>query len=224
MIRGLVFDFDGLILETETPILQAWSEIYAEHGHTIPMDRWHAILGGGRDGFDPLDHLAALVGEGLDRNAIAARRAARRTELIEALDVMEGVRDMVADAKRLGLGLAVASSSSREWVLGHLERLGIRQHWDAVRCRDDVERVKPAPDLYRAAVEALGVAPDEAVAFEDAPNGVAAAKAAGLWCVAVPNALTRDLDLSHADLRLASLADEPLEWILERLVTREGER
>ncbi len=185
------------------------------------MDRWHAILGGARVDFDPLEHLAALVGEGLDRDAIRARRDARRTELIEALDVMDGVRDYIADAHRLGLRLGVASSSSRAWVLGHLERLGVREHWEVVRCRDDVERAKPAPDLYRASVEALGVAAHEAVAFEDAPNGIAAAKAAGLWCVAVPNALTRDLDLSQADLRVASLADEPLEALLERL-TRGG--
>ena len=218
MIRALVFDFDGLILETETPILQAWSEVYAEHGQRIPMDKWHQILGGARVDFDPLEHLAALVGEGLDRDGIRTRRDARRTELIEALDVMDGVRDYIADAQRLGLRLAVASSSTRRWVLGHLERLGIHEHWDAVRCRDDVEHAKPAPDLYRAAVDALHVAPRDAVAFEDAPNGVAAAKAAGLWCVAVPNALTRDLDLSAADLRLGSLGDEPLERLLERLI------
>lgn len=219
MIRALVFDFDGLILETEVPALESWAGIYREHGHEMPMDRWYASLGSDR-GFDPAAYLAALVGEGFDVEAARARRVTRRDELITALDVMEGVRDYIADARRLGLRLAVASSSTRAWVMGHLERLDIAAAWDAVRCREDVTRTKPAPDLYRSAVEALGVAAEETVAFEDSPNGIAAAKAAGLHCVAIPNALTRDLDLSRADLRLATLADMPLADLLRVVASR----
>ena len=213
MIRALVFDFDGLILETETPAHQSWAEIYREHGHDLPMDLWHNYIGSDT-GFDPAGHLAALVGEGFDAKATQARRDMRKTELIAALDVMVGVREYVADAKRLGLLLAVASSSSRAWVLGHLERLRLHAEWDAVRTRDDVARTKPAADLYLAAVEALRVAPREAVAFEDSMNGIAAAKAAGLLCVAVPNALTAGMDLSGADVRLGSLTETPLEELL----------
>lgn len=189
---------------------------YHEHGHELPMDLWHGYVGSDT-GFDPVGHLAALVGEGLDRVATKARRDARKTELIALLDVMVGVREYVVDAKRLGLRLAVASSSSRAWVLGHLERLRLDADWDAIRTRDDVARTKPAPDLYLSAVTALGVAPNEAVAFEDSANGIAAAKDAGLLCVAVPNALTVGMDLSRADLRLASLAETPLESVLARL-------
>ena len=177
------------------------------------MDRWHGYIGSDT-GFDPAGHLAALVGEGFDRAAMQARRDARKAELVAALDVMAGVRDYLVEAKRLGLRLAVASSSSRAWVLGHLERLGIATHWDAVRTRDDVARTKPAPDLYLATLDALGVAAHETVAFEDSMNGIAAAKDAGLLCVAVPNALTADMDLSRADLRLRSLAETPLERLL----------
>ncbi len=214
MIRALVFDFDGLILETETPAYETWADIYREHGHELPLDRWFEYIGREGGFFDAADQLAALVGEGFDREAARARRDARKTELIAALDVMGGVREYVGDAKRLGLRLAVASSSSRKWVLGHLERLRLHTEWDAVLTRDDVARTKPAPDLYLAAVKALGVAPHEAVAFEDSMNGITAAKAAGLLCVAVPNALTAGMDLSQADLRLGSLADMPLERLL----------
>ena len=213
MIRALVFDFDGLILETETPAYQSWAEMYHEHGQTLPMDRWFGYIGSDT-GFDPAGHLAALVGEGFDRDATQARRDARKNELIAALDVMVGVRDYIADAKRLGLRLAVASSSSRAWVLGHLQRLGIGAQWDVVLTRQDVARTKPAPDLYLAAVNALNVAPHETVAFEDSTNGIAAAKAAGLFCVAVPNALTVAMDLSRSDVRLDSLAEMPLERLL----------
>jgi HAD superfamily hydrolase (TIGR01509 family) len=217
VILALVFDFDGLILETETPSYETWAEIYREHGHELPLDRWFDYIGREGGYFDAGDHLAALVGEGFDRDAARLRRDARKTELIAALDVMVGVREYVADAKRLGLRLAVASSSSRAWVLGHLERLRLDADWDAVRTRDDVVRTKPAPDLYLSAVAALGVAPREAVAFEDSANGIAAAKDAGLLCVAVPNALTAGMDLSRADVRLGSLADTPLEELLARL-------
>jgi HAD superfamily hydrolase (TIGR01509 family) len=217
VIRALVFDFDGLILETETPSYDTWAEIYREHGHELPLDRWFDYIGREGGYFDAGDHLAALVGEGFDRDAARLRRDSRKTELIAALDVMVGVREYVADAKRLGLRLAVASSSSRNWVRGHLERLGLDAEWDAVRTRDDVARTKPAPDLYLSAVAALGVAPKEAVAFEDSANGIAAAKDAGLLCVAVPNALTAGMDLSRADLRVGSLADTPLEELLTRL-------
>ena len=216
MIRALVFDFDGLILETETPALESWAEIYREHGHEVPMDLWHGYIGSDT-GFDPAGHLAALVGEGFDRVATKARRDARKSELIAGLEVMVGVREYIEDAKRLGLRLAVASSSSRAWVLGHLERLRLNADWDAVRTSDDVARTKPAPDLYFSAVAALGVAPAEAVAFEDSANGIAAAKDAGLLCVAVPNALTAGMDLSRADLRLTSLAETPLASVLALL-------
>jgi HAD superfamily hydrolase (TIGR01509 family) len=213
---ALVFDFDGLILETETPSLQSWSEIYREHGHEVPMEKWHGYLGADR-GFEPVDYLAALVGEGLDRAATQERRDKRKNELIEALDVMEGVRAYIDDARRLGLRLAIASSSSRRWVVGHIERLRIHAFWDAVVTRDDVSRTKPSPDLYLLAVQRLGVVPSRAVALEDSPNGIAAAKDAGLRCVAVPNALTRDLDVSRADVRLDSLAEMPLERLLDVL-------
>jgi HAD superfamily hydrolase (TIGR01509 family) len=213
MIRAVVFDFDGLILETEGPSLDSWIEIYREYGFEVPIERWHDDIGSDR-GFEPVDYLAALVGEGLDRVATQQRRDQRKNELIAALDLMEGVREYIADARRMGLKLAIASSSSREWVLGHIERLGIHAVWEAVLTRDDVTRTKPAPDLYVAAVKALDVRPSQAVALEDSPNGIAAAKEAGLHCVAVPNALTRGLDVSRADVRLASLAEMPLERLL----------
>ena len=143
---------------------------YREHGQELPMDRWHGYIGSDT-GFDPAGHLAALVGEGFDRESTQARRDARKSELIAALDVMVGVRDYITEAKGRGLRLAVASSSSRAWVLGHLDRLGISAEWDAVLTRENVARTKPAPDLYLAAVNALGVTPRETMAFEDSRTG-----------------------------------------------------
>src|SRR5262249_54309165 len=120
----------------------------------------------------------------------------------------------VEAAAGLGLKLAVASSSSRDWVAGHLDRLGLLGHFDVLKCSDDVVQVKPDPGLYRAVLDALGVVPHRAIALEDSPNGIAAAKGAGLFCVAVPNALTGRLVLDGADLRVPSLTELPLAQLL----------
>ena len=215
--RALIFDFDGLLLETEGPSYQAWQELYTEHGHEVPRDRWLEYIGREGGWFDALAHLGELVGTGFDAEGVLARREARKTELIEALDLMPGVRERIAEAKARGMKVGVASSSTIRWVGGHLERLAFRDIFDAVACREEGMRAKPAPDIYLAAVEKLGVAAAEAVAIEDSRNGIAAAKAAGLRCVAVPNELTSEQDLSAADLRLGSLAEMPLEAILARL-------
>jgi beta-phosphoglucomutase-like phosphatase (HAD superfamily) len=134
--------------------------------------------------------------------------------------VLPGVVERMDEARDLGLALAVASSSSRGWVEGHLERLGLRERFRAIRCAGDVPRVKPDPALYHAVLEATGVKASDAIAFEDSPNGVLAAKRAGLTCVAVPNALTARLDLGAADLQVSSLADLPLTGLLGRLRSR----
>ena len=164
--------------------------------------------------FDALEHLASLVTTPFDRDAVKARREGRKAEIIAALETMAGVRDYLRDARRLGLKVGVASSASEAYVCGHLERLAVRDGIDAVVCREQVARGKPFPDLYLRVVEELGVAAGEAVAFEDSPNGIAAATAAGLRCVAVPNPITSALDLSGADLRLDSLGALSLEELI----------
>jgi HAD superfamily hydrolase (TIGR01509 family) len=214
-IRALIFDFDGLILDTEGPEFQAWSEVFTAHGHVLDLVEWSRNIGT-VDTFDPHLHLEILLGRALEREEIRARRRQRSRELIAAQTVLPGVAEYLADAKRLGLKVSVASSSPRSWVAGHLERLGLIAHFDCLRCGDEVEVVKPDPALYQTALDLLGVSPEEAIAFEDSPNGILAAKRAGLFCVAVPNGVTGQLDVSHADLRLGSLAELSLEQLLAR--------
>ena len=215
-MKLLVFDFDGLILDTEAPVYDAWQAIYGEHGVELAFDKWAECIGTA-DAFDPCADLQTALGRTLDVAGLEARHRALTDALIAAQTVLPGVREYVDEAARMGLALGVASSSSRRWVEGHLTRLGLRDHFQAIRCADDVPRVKPDPALYRAVVDALGVRPEESLALEDSPNGVLAAKRAGLTCVAVPNVLTARLDLSAADLSLASLADLSLPELLARL-------
>jgi HAD superfamily hydrolase (TIGR01509 family) len=215
-MRLLVFDFDGLILDTEAPVYDAWQAIYAEHGHSLAFEKWAECIGT-HDLFDPAAELAALCGRDLDVAALTARHRADCDALVAAQTILPGVREYLEDAQRLGVRLGIASSSSRAWVDGHLRRLGLRDYFEVLRCRDDVAMVKPDPALYRAVLQATGVPPREAVALEDSPNGVMAAKRAGIACVAVPNPLTARLDLGQADLRLGSLTDVPLTELLRRL-------
>lgn len=213
-IRALIFDFDGLILDTEGAAFQSWAEIYEEHGGTLTMDVWSKVLGA--SGLE-VDHFASLEessGRSVDRVEIQRRRLQRELALIDADEALPGVLDYITGGKHLGLMLAVVSSSSHQWVDGYLAKLGILSRFDAVICREDADRVKPAPDLYLLALDRLGVGPREAIVFEDSPNGITAAQAAGIFCVAVPNPISAQLSTDHADLTLSSMAEMPLEALL----------
>jgi HAD superfamily hydrolase (TIGR01509 family) len=217
MIRALVFDFDGLILDTEEPVYRSWLEVYEAHGEELPFERWVQIVGSTTIGFHPQHHLEERLGRSLPKEVLD-RRIGRRTELVLANNLLPGVVEHLDAAKASGFKVGVASSSSREWVSGHLARLGILDRFDCVRCRDDVTNVKPEPDLYLAVLECLGVGASDAIAIEDSPNGVLAAKRAGMRCVAIPNAITARLDLSQADLVLGSLAELTLAELVRRVV------
>lgn len=213
-IKALIFDFDGLILETETPIFQSWQELYHAHGCEIPMEAWAKIIGASEYEFDPFDELERQLGRTVDREAVASGRRQRELELIHSQAVLPGVRDYLSAAQRKGLTCAVASSSSCDWVEGHLKRLGLYDNFAAIKTSEDVAHTKPAPDLFMAALTSLQVGAQEAIVFEDSPNGILAAKSAGLFCVTVPNGLTAGLSLELADMRLNSLADLSLDDLL----------
>jgi beta-phosphoglucomutase-like phosphatase (HAD superfamily) len=216
VIRALIFDFDGLILDTEEPIYRSWLEVYEAHGETLPFERWVQIVGSTTTEFNPQHYLEERLGRPLAQDVLD-RRIARRVEMILAERLLPGILLHIDAAKSLGLKLGVASSSTRDWVIGHLDRLGILGRFDCVRCRDDVNHAKPAPDLYLAVLDCLAVSANEAIAIEDSPNGVIAAKRAGMRCVAIPNSITASLDLSAADLVLRSLAEITLPELLDRL-------
>jgi HAD superfamily hydrolase (TIGR01509 family) len=215
-IRAFLFDFDGLILDTETASRAGWAELYREHGHELPDDKWASIVGT-TGAWSPMDHLEGLVGAPLERAALNARRYAHEISLIEAEELRPGIADYIAAAERHALKRAIVSSSSRAWIDMHLERLERAIGWDAIVTADhDHARAKPNPTMYLEALERLGVAGAEAIVFEDSPNGVRAARAAGIFVVAVPNTITRGFGLDDADLVVDSLAELPPDELLAR--------
>jgi len=220
MIKSLIFDFDGLILDTESPEADVWVQIYAEHGFQFPLDEWGTVIGGnGNSNFDAADHLSLLSQGRLDPASIRIHHRSGSDALTLKQPILPGVTEYIHEAKRLGLKLAIASSSEHAWVDTHAKRLGIFDYFDHVICRDDVGvgRTKPNPDLYLLALNQLQVQKNEAIVFEDSPNGVKAANQAGIFVVAVPNPITSLLIIDDADLTVQSLSELPLPALLDKV-------
>lgn len=203
-IRSLIFDCDGLLIDTETSEFESWQAVFEDYGTTLSRATWQSGIGSNL-GFDVYAMLAEQSGRAVDKEAIRAQRRPRHEQMILAGGVLPGVLSTIEAAQRLNLRLAVASSSSAAWVNWCLDSFQLRPYFDVVVTSDDVDVVKPDPALYLLALERLGCAASEAIALEDSPNGALAALRAGIYCVAVPNPMTRDLDLSHARQRLDSL-------------------
>jgi HAD superfamily hydrolase (TIGR01509 family) len=217
LIQAVVFDFDGTILDSESTVYGVARELFAEHGAELPLEVWAECVGRAAGYFDPITYLEERTGRTLDRDALNRLRRERFTERIHTVGALPGVEDALRSAHAEGLRLGVASSGSREWVEGQLARLELRRFFNCVLTADDVEHAKPAPDLYLRAVECLGVAPSDAVAIEDSPNGALAAHRAGLYCVVVPNPVTAALAFGDHHLRLDSLHGVELRELLSRL-------
>lgn len=212
MIRALVFDFDGLILDTESPLIDAWVQVHRRAGLVCLREEALEMIGHVDIAYDPWSAFPPET----DRAALERDYREIKNTLLQDKAVLPGVRERLAEARSLGLKMAVASNSSHPWVDAHLERLGLLDFFSTTRCRDDVARGKPAPDVYHAVLAVLGVRADETIAFEDSGPGSLAAKRAGLWCVAVPSACTHRHDFSHVDLRIDSLASHTIAELAAR--------
>ena len=204
--RALILDFDGLVVDTEIAVYEAWREFYEGEGQHLTMGQWQQAVGY-VNGFDPRAHLELLTTRAYDWPAHDVELVRRTRELALSQPVLPGVTELLAEGTRLGYRIGAASNSTADWVGPGLERLGLRKWYQVVRTRESVQRHKPAPDVYLGALADLGVtSPEGSLAFEDSEPGVRAAKAAGLYVVAVPNQLTRGQDLSLADEVRDSLA------------------
>ena len=224
MLKALIFDFDGLILDTETPEVLVWQSIYEDHGFELPVHEWEKTVGGyGISNFNAAEHLAHLSSGQLDAVSLRARYRKAADEIIHASPVLPGVVQMIEQAKESGLQISIGSSSPHSWVDAHAKRLGIFDYFDHVICADDVApgRTKPNPDIYLKALEQLKVKNDAAVVFEDSLNGVLAARRAEIFVVAVPNPLTAKMGVS-GDLTVFSLADLSFQDLTNQVNQRSG--
>lgn len=197
-LRALILDFDGLIVDTEMAEYQSWRDLYAEHGASLEVEDWLKAVGY-VNGLDPRAHLESITGRRLDWSALNPRRQDRAHELADALPMLPGVDALISQGEQLGYRLGIASNSTLPWVERGLRRLGLWERIPVVRTRETVANPKPQPDIYLRVLADLGASAAGSIAFEDSEPGILAAKAAGLYVVNVPNALTRHQNLSAAD-------------------------
>lgn len=204
--HGIIFDFDGVLVDTEWAIYQSWVRLYRREGCEISIATYAPCLGAGYSRWDPAKHLEQLTGKQFDWEAETAARQARIESDLARMGLMPGARELLDWCCAEGIGMAVASSSSRRWVAGWLERLGIEALFRGVFTRTDGYPVKPDPALFLAAQQCLQLPKEDCLIIEDSENGTISAGNAGIACVAIPNRMTSASDFSRAALRLTSLS------------------
>ena len=215
-IKALIFDFDGLILDTESADFNSWDLLYQTYGERYSFEKWLTILGGDAESsFNPAKNLIALKGLSKDVSALEADAWQFKKKLLAKEVPLPGVLDMMDLSEKLGMQKAIASSSPLSWVERNLRNHNLFERFDYVVTADDVEKTKPSPDLFLLAAEKMNVAPTEVIVFEDSLNGVEAARRAGMFVVAIPNPLVRSLDYSHAPMRFESMADINLNQLIQ---------
>jgi HAD superfamily hydrolase (TIGR01509 family) len=212
-LQGILFDFDGLILDTETPIFQAWRMKFREYGKELLLEDWAQIIGKSSEDLGPIEGFLDEIPDAEVKKQILAEVSQEERSLVREQPPLPGAVELITRSHKDGLKLGIVSSSDREWVHSHLDRLGLLDYFDHTSCADEVEEAKPDPALYYLGLEKMGIDPARVVVLEDSPNGVLAAKRAGLFCIAVPNQLTRQLpfyeDGGAPDLIIKSLDDFP---------------
>jgi len=204
MIEGFVFDFDGLILDTEMPQFNCWKEIFQKYGSTYTIRDWWKTFDTATSGYSPAEDLYQRMNGKVDRGLVNQWVDQKTSEILKKQPLLPGVEPFIRSAHEQGIKLAVATSSSPEWAMPFLEKFDLVQFFDVVLTSRDVQKVKPDPTLYQLAIEKLGLAPDSAMAFEDSFNGLQSAKSAGIYCTVVANQITREMDFRRADKIVAS--------------------
>lgn len=213
LIKAIIFDFDGLIVDTETAWFEAYKEAMNVYDVDLPQERFVQTVG--TDNAALYEFVQQQLGENVSIEEIEAKAASFYQIKMKTPQAREGVKDYLEEAKQLGYKIAIASSSNKEWVIHYLNELGLLSYFEVIITSEDVESIKPAPDLYLKALAALAVRPDEAVVFEDSLNGLKAALAAGLKCVVVPNPVTKFLNFQQHSLQLNSMAEKRLAEVIE---------
>ena len=197
---AVLFDFDGTLWDSETVVFGVFQDLYREHGLELSLETWSAAIGT-VGGFDPYATLDERVGGGIDVPRIRAITEERIHRECRKAPLRPGVGAFMEQLDDAAVPRALVSSDRSAWLVAHLDRLGWPDGWAAMVCANGVaSHAKPNPHLYEAALEVLDVPATDAFAIEDSPNGIRAAKAAGLPCVCIPNEVTASLDLSEADV------------------------
>ncbi len=213
-VKGIIFDFDGLICDTETPEVRAWERLFSEYGLTFPFERYQETIGAIHNDDSPFVFLEEMLGHPVDRRTVKEGFLIFRNDLISAEPMRPGILAYLQDSRDEGVQIALASSSPRSWIDHHLSRFGIQDYFGCIKTCDDVKKTKPDPELYLKTLECMQLKGHEVIALEDSPNGLSAAKKAGIYVAVFPNEVTRFFDFIDADMVINSLEEMPLKELL----------
>ncbi len=214
MIKAIIFDFDGTIIDTETAWYVAFRDAYRKHGVDLTLETYSQCIGTSLHTFNPYEYLITELKLPIDRDAFRKEIQERHSSLMKKERMRAGVLEFLDMAKEAGLSIGLASSSSRDWVDKYLQQLNISHFFECIRTADDVRNVKPDPELYIQALQCLGVQPQEAIAIEDSPNGAKAAAGAGMHYIIVPNAITKSLSFEGLKIHADSLSEVQFERLI----------
>lgn len=200
-IRAVILDFDGLMISSKVAEYESWRRVFKAFNCHLTIRKWIKIIDNPMGEFDPASILVkeCKYGDKVDVHNVRSIKTHLYEALRTELRPLPGVLNLVKECSNMGFLIGLASNGTHSQVEGHLTRLKLVSFFEVIKCRDDVENKKPAPDLYLATLKDLNIAPREAIVFEDSPTGIAAAKAAGLFCIGVPNKITKYLNLKEAD-------------------------
>jgi HAD superfamily hydrolase (TIGR01509 family) len=217
-VKALIFDFDGLIIDTEFPIYNAIRRIYRRYHQDLPLDDYTFCIGSDIKDDTFLNQLQDLIHQSLDYEALQKEIRQNMLAEIAKNPVLPGVLPILQQAQALNIPCLIASSSERKWVVGYLEKLGLIPYFMDICTSEDVVHVKPEPDLFLLALQKAKAKPNEAIVFEDSSNGIIAAYRAGIFSVAVPSEITKKLDFSKANLVLHRIDEIPLQNLLTKVI------
>lgn len=214
MLKGVILDFDGLILDTEVVIYEIYRDWFKENfNYDLSMEKFSICVGANSEVL--FKELERETGKLIDRDKIDRDVGDEYEKRIASLPMNPGIEDLILESKELGFKLALATSSKFEKPNFHLRRLGVYKYFDAIVTADDVERVKPFPDLFLKALEKLNIKGCEAVIFEDSKNGLIAGKKAGVDVIVVPNRVTEFLDFDGYYKLIENLEEFSLRQIIK---------
>lgn len=217
MVKSIIFDFDGTIIDTETIWYRVFKDIYKIHGVELTLEEYAKCLGTDLGLFNPYTHLSTHHNIPIDLDEFRQHVQKTHAQIMEKEMMRPGVLKCLRDAKSLGLKIGLASSSNRAWIDKYLNSLGIRDYFDCICTSDTVKNVKPDPELYTQALQKLAVSPHEAIAIEDSPNGAEASVAAGIQTIVIKNEITKQLPFYTIHKTIESLDELKLEELIHNI-------
>lgn len=220
MVKALVFDLDGTIIDTEKSLFESYRQAFLYYEYDLTLDVWGKWVGGVGTPKKACDYVAKQTGLEINFEKIQEIHKETFFQLIKKEKPLPGVLEMLEAGKLAGFRIGLATNSPSSWANYFLDTLKIREYFDNVFTSDHVKQPKPAPEIYKKSVAYFNVEPKEAIAFEDSVIGSLAAKRANLFTIAIPSTLTKEATFDHVDLQVDSMKHVDLHALTEEIALK----